>query len=149
MVEAVLDGFKTPEGRSPVVVCMPSTPLYIRADQHKAQQVVLNVLANAYKYSPAGGEVRIELVQSPAGEDAVPCVGICITDQGIGMSAAQVARVFERFYRADASGKILGTGLGMSIVHEIMGLHGGKVDVVSTPGAGTTVSLWWLKENIP
>jgi signal transduction histidine kinase len=58
------------------------------------------------------------------------------------MTAEQVARVCERFYRADTSGQIPGTGLGMSIVKEIIDLHGGDVEVRSQPGAGTTVCLW-------
>jgi signal transduction histidine kinase len=69
-------------------------------------------------------------------------VGIRIRDHGMGMTPEQVARVFERFYRADASGSIPGTGLGMSIVKEIIELHGGTVDFASTAGAGTTVTLW-------
>jgi signal transduction histidine kinase len=55
-----------------------------------------------------------------------------------------VARVFERFYRADVSGNIPGTGLGMSIVKEIIELHGGEVEFASTIGVGTTVTLWVL-----
>jgi signal transduction histidine kinase len=58
------------------------------------------------------------------------------------MTPEQLARVFERFYRADTSGKIPGTGLGMSIVQEIVSLHGGKVSVASTAGLGTTVTIW-------
>jgi signal transduction histidine kinase len=58
------------------------------------------------------------------------------------MTPESVARVCERFFRADTSGRILGTGLGMSIVKEIIELHGGALDVSSTPGEGTLVSLW-------
>jgi len=58
------------------------------------------------------------------------------------MTTAQLSRVFERFYRADTSGKIPGTGLGMSIVHEIISLHGGRVDLSSQPAVGTAVTLW-------
>jgi signal transduction histidine kinase len=65
-----------------------------------------------------------------------------VTDAGIGMTPAQVARVFERFYRADPSGAILGTGLGMSIAKEIVDLHGGSLVVTSAPGQGTCVSVW-------
>jgi signal transduction histidine kinase len=57
------------------------------------------------------------------------------------MTPEQVHRVGERFYRADASGKVPGTGLGMSIVKEIMSLHGGSVRIQSEPGQGTTVTL--------
>ncbi len=68
-------------------------------------------------------------------------VCIQVSDQGIGMSAVQLARVCERFYRADSSGKFPGTGLGMSIVKEILDLHRGQLDIVSAPGRGTRVSL--------
>ena len=69
-------------------------------------------------------------------------MGLEVQDHGIGMTAEQVARVCERFYRADTSGQIPGTGLGMSIVKEIIDLHGGDVEVRSQPGVGTTVCLW-------
>ncbi len=58
------------------------------------------------------------------------------------MTPDQLARVFERFYRADASGNIPGTGLGMCVVKEIVELHGGEVEVASTHGVGTTVTVW-------
>ncbi|MFZ4538847.1 PAS domain-containing sensor histidine kinase [Propionivibrio sp.] len=142
LVNEVVSGFKLPEGRSAPTLALPAVPPYIMADHKKAQQAILNVLSNAYKYSPAGGAVHIELVASPTSEEASPRIGIRITDQGIGMTPAQLARVFERFYRADTSGKIPGTGLGMSIVHEIVELHGGAIELSSQAGAGTSVTLW-------
>jgi signal transduction histidine kinase len=114
----------------------------VRVDKKKAQQAILNVLSNAYKYSSAGGVVQIELLQSPTNATGGPLVGIRITDQGIGMTPEQLGRVCERFYRADSSGTIPGTGLGMSIVHEILEFHGGRVEMASTRGAGTVVTLW-------
>jgi signal transduction histidine kinase len=60
----------------------------------------------------------------------------------MGMTPEQLARVCERFYRADTSGAVPGTGLGMSIVKEIVELHNGYVDIVSQHGTGTTVTLW-------
>lgn len=68
-------------------------------------------------------------------------LAIHISDQGIGMQPEQVKRIFERFYRADNSGKIPGTGLGMSIVKELVELHQGSVSVHSEHGQGTTVCL--------
>jgi len=65
-----------------------------------------------------------------------------IQDRGMGMSPENLARMGERFFRADKSGNIPGTGLGVSIVKELMGLMGGHMDVESTQGAGTTVTLW-------
>jgi signal transduction histidine kinase len=72
-----------------------------------------------------------------------PSLGLRISDFGIGMTPEQVSHNFERFYRADTSGKIPGTGLGMSIVKEIMYKHGGKVEVSSRQGLGTSVTLWF------
>jgi signal transduction histidine kinase len=68
--------------------------------------------------------------------------GMRVIDRGIGMTPDQQARIFERFYRADPSGNIPGTGLGMSLVKEIMDLHGGEIEIDSAPGVGTTVTLW-------
>jgi signal transduction histidine kinase len=76
-------------------------------------------------------------------------VGVVVRDQGIGMKPEQKARVFERFYRADKSGKLPGTGLGMSIVKEIFELHQGAVKVESVFGKGTEVAMWLPAEESP
>jgi len=115
----------------------------VRVDRNKMHQALANVLSNAYKYSPAGGAVRVRLLRGePAAADEDPPWGLRVEDSGIGMTPEQLARVSERFYRADASGNIPGTGLGMSIVKEIMGLLGGRLELASTPGTGTQVTLW-------
>ena len=67
---------------------------------------------------------------------------IRIQDQGIGMTPAQLSRAFERFYRADGSGNIPGTGLGLNLVKEIAEIHGGTVELSSELGVGTVASLW-------
>jgi len=104
------------------------------------QQVVLNIVANAYKYSPDGGEVRVQLYAEWFEGQGRACFEV--QDEGIGMTASEVSRVCERFYRADTSGKILGTGLGMSIVKEIVELLHGDIVIQSSPGVGTTVKVW-------
>ena len=144
LLHEIIAGFKTPAGRLSPEEPAPNGVLWVRADSKKLTQAVINVLSNAYKYSPAGSPVGVEFVQSVPG---TPLVGIRITDQGIGMTPQQLGRVFERFYRADASGKIPGTGLGMSIVHEIVVLHGGEVNIDSKFGAGTTVTIWLPAAN--
>jgi signal transduction histidine kinase len=109
-------------------------------DAAKTQQALGNVLSNAFKYSGPGTGVQI---RSHSGLiDGRPLIGLTVSDQGIGMNAEQLARVFERFYRADPSGNIPGTGLGMSLVREIVELQGGRVALSSTPGEGTQVTLW-------
>ncbi len=142
LVEEVVHEFKPPAGRPAPTLMATGAPLNVLVDHKKAQQAILNVLSNAYKYSPAGGVVEIEIIEPVVGVATTPLVGIRITDHGIGMTPAQLARVFERFYRADSSGKFLGTGLGMSIVQEIITLHRGKIDLNSTIGEGTAVTLW-------
>jgi signal transduction histidine kinase len=142
LLAQVLQAFKVPAGRAAPSLEMPDLPLYVVADPGKLTQVLVNVLSNAYKYSPAGGEVSLTLLDSVDTRSNARMIGVQTTDQGIGMTAEQVERIFERFYRADTSGKVLGTGLGMSIVYEIVSLHGGRVDVHSTPGGGTTVTFW-------
>ena len=69
-------------------------------------------------------------------------MGVSITDQGIGMTESQLARIYERFFRADPGGAVGGTGLGMTLVKEFLELMGGSVEVTSTLGTGTTVTLW-------
>ena len=66
---------------------------------------------------------------------------LAVQDHGIGMTEEQLSHVTERFYRADKSGAILGTGLGMSIVKEIVELHGGQLLLASAPGVGTTATV--------
>ncbi|MDY0107021.1 MAG: sensor histidine kinase [Giesbergeria sp.] len=122
---------------------MPETvpAIFVNADRAKMHQALLNILSNAYKYSPQGGDVVVRYC-TQGGADQPSRVGVEVQDHGIGLTAEQVPRVCERFYRADTSGQIPGTGLGMSIVKEIIELHGGDVEVHSQPGTGTTIRLW-------
>lgn len=142
LLRLVIADFKAPDDRPPPRQPQSPQAAPIRADRNKLTQAIGNVLSNAYKYSPDGGDVAIELLAADADDDGPARIGIRISDHGIGMTPAQLARVCERFYRADSSGKIPGTGLGMSIVKEIIELHGGSVALSSEPGLGTTVTLW-------
>ena len=132
--------FIPPEGRSRLELILPEHKLFVLADSGKMRQAVLNVLTNAYKYSPAGGPVVLE-VETRNSSGHTPRTCIHIRDQGIGMTPEQSGRVCERFYRADTSGKTSGTGLGMSIVKEIIDLHGGDLAISSEVNFGTQVSL--------
>ncbi|MEK8047304.1 PAS domain S-box protein [Ideonella margarita] len=121
-----------------VQVSHGAQPLLIDLD--KTIQALTNVLSNAYKYSPAGGSITLCTLDGEL--HGAPAVGIEVADSGIGMTPEQLARVFERFYRADPSGNIPGTGLGMSVVKEIVELQGGAVRLHSAFGSGTRVTLW-------
>jgi PAS domain S-box-containing protein len=148
LLREVIADFKVPAGRATPVLALPKADIWLRGDRGKLTQAIGNILSNAYKYSPAGGAVTVDLIaptqpQESPGDGALPAtIGIRIADHGIGMTPLQLARVCERFYRADTSGKISGTGLGMSIVKEIVELHGGNLELDSTSGAGTAVTLW-------
>jgi PAS domain S-box-containing protein len=112
----------------------------VKVDGEKFLQCIINVLSNAFKYSPNGGTVRVS--SAIRGEPGTEMLGLRVADQGIGMTPEQSRRVFDRFFRADASGSIPGTGLGMSLVKEYMNIFGGEVEVSSVLGQGTEVTLW-------
>ncbi|MGY0196977.1 sensor histidine kinase [Leptothrix sp. BB-4] len=149
LLPEVLHDFKPPQEREQPGCELQAQPSWVRVDRNKLTQAVINVLSNAYKYSPDGGAVQVRLVRE-TGDGVTPAsIGIEVRDHGIGMSADQLARVSERFYRADVSGNIAGTGLGMSIVKEIIELLGGRLMLASEPSEGTTVTLWLPRASAP
>ena len=109
----------------------------IEGDRDRLLQALTNLVSNAVKYSPAGGEVTI------AARNDGPDLLLSVQDQGIGIDAADLDRVFDRFERVESgiAGRIAGAGLGLSIVREIAALHGGRVWAESEPGVGSTFSL--------
>jgi signal transduction histidine kinase len=100
------------------------------ADPLRMRQVIDNLLSNAVKYNRDGGSVTLS-----AQSDGLTTT-IVVKDSGIGLSTEELARVFERFFRAD--GVSSGTGLGLSISRELVRAHGGDITVTSTPGVGTS-----------
>ena len=119
-------------------------PIQVEGDQSRLQQVVVNLLDNAIKYTPQGGSVTVSVDTE---ENAAV---LKVTDTGIGISEAAQTHIFERFYRTDKarSRRLGGTGLGLSIVKSIGAAHGGQVSVHSTEGRGTTFrfAIPWLKD---
>jgi signal transduction histidine kinase len=111
-----------------------------RFDKDKLMQVLTNVLSNAVKYSGDGNTVQIRAECRIDAEDQA-WIAVAIEDDGIGMTEEAVQRICERFYRADPSGSVPGSGLGMSLVREIVDIHGGKIEIASLPGIGTTVTV--------
>ena len=115
----------------------PGLPM-VRADRDRLVQILVNVLDNAVKFTPEGGSVSIT-----ASPEVQGSVVIKITDTGIGISKSELPRLGERFYRIDKtrSREMGGTGLGLSIVKHLMKAHEGSMEIESTLGKGTTVSL--------
>jgi two-component system OmpR family sensor kinase len=111
-------------------------PPIVMGDDARLRQVFGNLVTNALTHTPAGGPIRVRV----GADNASGMAAVEVIDTGPGLSAEQSARVFERFYRADASRTRAhgGTGLGLSIVAALVAAHGGRVEVDSEPGHGAT-----------
>jgi len=109
----------------------------LRVDERRLEEVVHNLLDNAVKYSHQNGRI---LIQAGAPDQEVV---LSVRDEGVGIAANDLPRIFERFYRADRarSRELGGTGLGLSIVKHIAQLHGGRVEAESVVGQGTTIRV--------
>lgn len=111
----------------------PLPPL--RGDASRLRQVVANLLDNAVKYSPAGRPVEVRALSSPGS------VTVSVRDQGPGIKREHQQLIFEKFGRVDGTAGKPGTGLGLFIARSIAEAHGGRIEVDSAPGRGTTMSL--------
>jgi two-component system, OmpR family, phosphate regulon sensor histidine kinase PhoR len=113
------------------VECAPDLPK-VQVDSQRLEQVLVNLIHNAVKFTRPGGEVALlaELIDS--------FLQFAVRDTGVGIPAEELSRVFERFYRVDRSRTGSGTGLGLSIAKHIVEAHGGKIWVESTEGRGST-----------
>lgn len=115
---------------------LPATPVRVHADRDRLAQVIGNLLSNAIKYSPAGGPVRVRLTTG-SGQ-----ARLAVVDEGMGIPADEQERVFEKFFRgAAAASAIGGTGLGLSVAREIVVSHGGRIELSSEPGRGSTFTI--------
>ena len=117
---------------------LPSLPGHW--DEARLERALLNVIGNAVKYSPDGGDVTIAVALDSGAEP--PQATVRVTDHGIGIPASDLQRVFEAYYRAPNAGHTIpGSGLGLFTVRHIVTRHGGTVEVESQEGQGTAVSL--------
>jgi len=109
--------------------------LTLTGDRTRLRQVVANLIENAVKYTDGGGRVEIDAAAEDAG------IRVRVRDTGIGISESDLPLVWDRLYRADASRSARGLGLGLSLVKAIVEAHGGRVDVSSVPGQGSTFTV--------
>jgi signal transduction histidine kinase len=119
------------------VSCESAGGVTVEGDRARLKQVVVNLLDNAIKYTPSGGQVRLA-VRREAGFAVLE-----VSDNGIGIPADALPPVFQRFFRVDSSRSREqgGAGLGLSIVKSICSAHGAEVEVSSTPGQGSTFRI--------
>jgi two-component system phosphate regulon sensor histidine kinase PhoR len=110
----------------------------VRMDEDAMTLVLLNLVDNAVKYAGDGGEVEVKLARVPGG------VALSVRDRGIGISADEQPRIFERFYRANSARRrnVRGSGIGLSLVKHIAEAHGGRVEVESALGRGATFTVF-------
>lgn len=114
----------------------PDDPVVLRFDPARIEQVLNNLVSNAIKYSPGGGEVLVRVERQS--ERAV----VSVSDSGIGISPEEQARVFEPFRRASTSASAIpGMGLGLFVCRRIAEAHGGRIEVESAPGSGSTFKV--------
>ncbi|TCP69049.1 two-component system histidine kinase PnpS [Baia soyae] len=114
----------------------------IRMDPDRLKQIVLNLVSNAIAYTPAGGEIRVQVDQEE--KDWI----LVVSDTGMGIPEEDLGRIFERFYRVDKarSRESGGTGLGLAIVKHLVEEYEGEIKVTSKMGEGTTFTIWFSKE---
>ena len=127
-----------------LAVELPAGLPLIRSDQLRFQQILLNLMSNAVKFTPAGGRVRVSAAIEADG--AI----IAVEDTGIGMKAGDIAIALEPFRQIEGplSRRFDGTGLGLPLAKALVDLHGGKLEIQSTPGAGTIVRIRLPVERI-
>ncbi len=120
-----------------------SRPISVMVDPRRITQVFFNLLTNAIRYTPSGGEIMVKIEERVVDRNAY-FVRVSVIDTGIGISEEALPRLFDRFYRVDEarSRHTGGTGLGLSIAHHFVKAHGGFIRVESEPEKGTTFSVY-------
>jgi signal transduction histidine kinase len=122
-----------------VSVAVPRSPMLLEVDRSRIRQLLMNLLTNAIKYTPAGGRLSIDAL----GENAT--VVMNVRDTGIGIAPGELPHIFDRFWRADPArsrtGERAGAGLGLAISKWIAEAHGGSISVQSRPKRGTTFTV--------
>jgi signal transduction histidine kinase len=126
---------QTQTDRHAIRVALPETPVIGTWDRVRLEEVLDNLIGNAVKYSPDGGEILVEVVAST--EEAQ----LRVVDEGLGIPEADQLRLFERFHRAEGNG-LPGLGLGLYITRMLVEAHGGRIDVASVPGEGSAFTVW-------
>jgi len=131
-VQQIVASFQRENQRHDFVVKLPQDAVAVAADRHRVGQILDNLLNNAVNYSPLGGRIEVSLERH--GNEIL----FGISDQGCGLSDAQLEQIFEKFYRVDNSATaVRGMGLGLNIAKDLVEIHGGRIWLESVPRVGT------------
>ncbi len=141
VVQAVFGNFEKEADNKGVIIDINGATSIISADKDRLIQVITNLISNAIKYTPEGGQIHVQV--SHEGNNGV----VVIEDNGIGIAEKDIPYIFERFYRTDQSRnrKTGGAGIGLTIVKTIVEGHNGKVTVESNQGKGSRFTIWLPK----
>ena len=139
IVRQVADELRASTYKHTIEIQGTAEPLIGMYDPARIERVFANLLTNAIKYSPNGGVVTVTLA-TEAGEQGRQAV-ISVRDQGIGIPAADLARIFEQFTRASNVGAVMGTGVGLASARQIVEQHGGTIEVASSEGRGSVFTV--------
>jgi len=133
----LLEQFRTKWSAREIVVRQDPDIAPVFADQHKLEEILINLIDNAVKYSAAGSRVEVSI------ESDGPEVKVSVRDHGEGIAAEEIPNLFQKFARiaSPSTSEIPGTGLGLYIVKGFVVAHGGRVWVDSAPGEGSTFSF--------
>ncbi len=111
------------------------TPVEVLGDAGRLHQVITNLLTNSLKFTPSGGRVTVQAGPADGG------ARLQVTDTGIGIPAAELPRIFDRFWRGSQAGQVAGSGVGLAVAAELARAHGGQLAAASEPGSGTQITL--------
>ncbi len=134
VIAPITDSFKSLAERNgtQLISQWPDEPVMIYVDVDLIEKAIVNLISNAFKFTPKGGKIEVIVMKNDEQ------ISICIKDNGPGIPKEEQTHVFERFYQVDESSNSIqaGTGIGLSLVHELVTLHKGSIDLISEAGMG-------------
>lgn len=143
LVSDIVDEMQLTTTKHTLTLRDDSGPLIIEGDTTRIEQVVTNLIQNAIKYSPDGGEISLTIAREPSR------VALTIADQGMGIPAEAIPHLFEPFYRAGNTNEFRGMGIGLYVTSTIIALHGGTISVKSAEGHGSEFTITLPRSSTP
>jgi signal transduction histidine kinase len=138
MVRGLIEGYQQGTERHVIAMDAPDPEIVVLLDPNRIERVIDNLISNALKYSPDGGEINIKLDRDP-GDPNLVC--LVVIDHGIGIPASDLPHIFDRYRRAGNTAVITGTGIGLAGSRQIVEQHGGRIEVKSNEGAGSSFAV--------